>query len=403
MGNLALDQVTAGQSSPEVTVNAATDKLDKALTEALAVNLTNDVALSNAQYRGNIFFNVTTSGTSKTLTFPAIKRKVYVSNTSTHDITLACGSTTFSLLRFTQGAIVLTDGTTNGLTVNVISKALPSGGSTGDVLTKGSGTNFDIGWSPPGAATNGLPVGGTTGQILTKNSVTNFDASWATGGGGGGSSGENTFNPPPAQGSWDHTVTQSSVTYGQGGSGGTATTWILYPGRSGDAISTVLKDISNSGTGGASGWQATFRFRRWFPLWQWSNTGIIVSDGTKYIVMGLGRDNTCGINRDTYSTATTGKSDSGILTLADANNSSLVRDIWMRVKDDTTNRIYYISWDGFTWEQIFTETRATFLTHTRVGFGGTDNVASAITGWQTNSGGVKLRFECLSFDYLDLP
>lgn len=31
-----------------------------------------------------------------------------------------------------------------------------------------------------------IPAGGTTGQVLTKNSATDYDASWAAGGGGGG-------------------------------------------------------------------------------------------------------------------------------------------------------------------------------------------------------------------------
>jgi len=59
---------------------------------------------------------------------------------------------------------------------------------TGDYYRQTSGA-----WgSPVGNITPALPTGGTTGQVLTKNSGTNFDASWQTPSGGGGSE----FWPP---------------------------------------------------------------------------------------------------------------------------------------------------------------------------------------------------------------
>ena len=57
------------------------------------------------------------------------------------------------------------------------SAQVPTGGTSGQVLTKKSGTDFDAEWKTPGVA---LPAGGTAGQILTKNSSTNGDASWKT-------------------------------------------------------------------------------------------------------------------------------------------------------------------------------------------------------------------------------
>jgi hypothetical protein len=97
---------------------------------------------------------------------------------------------------------------------------LPSGGSTGQVLTKTSNSSYATGWSTPAAGapttrqinttpplsgggdlsadrtlavtvgtaantvaagndTRFLPAGGTTNQIIVKNSATNFDVSWA--------------------------------------------------------------------------------------------------------------------------------------------------------------------------------------------------------------------------------
>ena len=55
------------------------------------------------------------------------------------------------------------------------SAQVPAGGTSGQVLTKKSGTDFDAQWETPGVA---LPTGGTAEQILTKNSATDGDASW---------------------------------------------------------------------------------------------------------------------------------------------------------------------------------------------------------------------------------
>jgi len=52
--------------------------------------------------------------------------------------------------------------------------ALPTGGATGQVLQKSTGTDFAVMWG------NKLPTGGTTNQVLLKLSATNQDASWAT-------------------------------------------------------------------------------------------------------------------------------------------------------------------------------------------------------------------------------
>ena len=57
------------------------------------------------------------------------------------------------------------------------SAQVPAGGTSGQVLTKKTGTDFDAQWETPGVA---LPTGGTSGQVLTKNSSTNGDASWKT-------------------------------------------------------------------------------------------------------------------------------------------------------------------------------------------------------------------------------
>lgn len=54
-----------------------------------------------------------------------------------------------------------------------------TGGTSGQVLTKNSGTNYDTGWATP-AVPAGVATGGLTGQVLTKNSYTDYDTLWAT-------------------------------------------------------------------------------------------------------------------------------------------------------------------------------------------------------------------------------
>ena len=71
--------------------------------------------------------------------------------------------------------------------------ALPDGGYSGQVLTKNSSTNGDASWKTPATQRNPLPVGGTTGQVLAKKSDTNYDTEWID-------TGTNSFNPSPNAG-----------------------------------------------------------------------------------------------------------------------------------------------------------------------------------------------------------
>lgn len=64
--------------------------------------------------------------------------------------------------------------------VSALSGGLPAGGSTGEVLTKASATDYDATWQAAPSSPNGLPTGGTANQLLVKNSATNYDASFAT-------------------------------------------------------------------------------------------------------------------------------------------------------------------------------------------------------------------------------
>lgn len=67
---------------------------------------------------------------------------------------------------------------------------LPAGGYAGQILQKKSSTRNDADWVDIPSSANPLPTGGSTGQALVKNSSANYDVKWATiqSGGGGSSS-----------------------------------------------------------------------------------------------------------------------------------------------------------------------------------------------------------------------
>lgn len=91
--------------------------------------------------------------------------------------------------------------------------------------------------------------------------------------------------------------------------------------------------------------------------------GVVISDGTKMI--SLGKDSTAnGINKSTYAaSAFASPSSSGAST-----GLFVMSTLWLRIKNNGTNRLYYVSTDGIVWKQLFTETFSTFLTETLVGF-----------------------------------
>jgi len=116
MGNLAIDQVSAGQNQKEVTINDATDQLDRALTDRLDVDMSGgDVTLTNEQFRRSFGFLANGLSAPQTLTVPAIQRPFTVVNLSaTHVVTVERGSTSFDV-QPNGSALFYTDGSTDGM------------------------------------------------------------------------------------------------------------------------------------------------------------------------------------------------------------------------------------------------------------------------------------------------
>lgn len=121
--NLALTQMTAGQTNKEVTNNDGNGEIDAAVTEVLEVSVASgNVTLTNAEYRRNQFFRVVGATGSPDLarivTLPAIKRLTCwrASPANTRPVTLSYGSPAQTIVVYPgQNAIVYTDGTATGL------------------------------------------------------------------------------------------------------------------------------------------------------------------------------------------------------------------------------------------------------------------------------------------------
>lgn len=120
--NLDLDQLVAGQSDKETTVNTATGQLDAALTEAFTCDLSaGNVTLTSTQFRRNIAFRadgVATSG--RKIIIPASIKKLFIVEneaTSSHAIIVQKGTSPNTQVTVAVGeiAFLYADGTATGL------------------------------------------------------------------------------------------------------------------------------------------------------------------------------------------------------------------------------------------------------------------------------------------------
>jgi hypothetical protein len=151
--NLAITHVAAAQNQKEVTVNDAINALDRALTDALAVDFSGgSVTLTAAQFRQAIAFKPAATLTAPaSLTVPQIKRVFVVINTDGFfTIDVVRGTKTISVPPGTAFCLC-TDGTANGL------YAAGGGGGSG-----GGSAFIDLSDTP-------LSYSGQQGRALTVN------------------------------------------------------------------------------------------------------------------------------------------------------------------------------------------------------------------------------------------
>lgn len=271
-------------------------------------------------------------------------------------------------------------------------------GAKGDTGDPGGPRGFQ---GPPGPDGDEGPPG-MIGPVGPKGDKGDTGATGPAGSGGGGASPTNEADliEPPAVAAWAHTVTQTSDVFADN-VGPTVTTNILKCHIQGaDVLSFKGNDITAGGAGGASGWQVSAKFRRWHPLDGFEGFGLFASDGTAYVGLGYSGDGN-GVTKTKFTLASGGSKSHTTLARTNIGSSGeMLRDVWLRLKDDKTNRIYYFSWDGNFWFQVLSEARTTDLTHTRIGWGGGQNSYS-MTGW--GNSGIPPVWELMSWNYEDLP
>jgi sucrose-6-phosphate hydrolase SacC (GH32 family) len=160
------------------------------------------------------------------------------------------------------------------------------------------------------------------------------------------------------------TPTTSTFSVTRSGNSGAGTITNLSNGLGIRIASTIPSGNTNSltyavvgVTVGTNGWQCTVRLRRHVPLWSWGMFGMIMRDSAsgKSVTYALGNDSIVGFNRNQFST------DDAWGGVASMNASWQSLNWWMRIKDDKTNWMLYLSMDGNFWTEVYREARNGYL------------------------------------------
>lgn len=118
-----------------------------------------------------------------------------------------------------------------------------------------------------------------------------------------------------------------------------------------------MQDYSWMNAGGAGGW--------------WYMAGIIIRNSTsgKLIIFGTKNDGTNSlptasyINITTYSSVTAGVANI-YYTAGVAWDTS---NLWFRIENNNTNRLYSMSRDGINWTQLYSEGNSTYMAENQIG------------------------------------
>lgn len=215
--------------------------------------------------------------------------------------------------------------------------------ATGDYYQKASGT-----WSIVGNITPSLPTGGTSGQVLTKNSSTNFDASWQTPSGGGGGAAwprrNGQITAPVAAASWTTLGTGTVADFSASTTNGVRLT---AAGNGSNHLFGIYKSQSF-----ASDFTWSTGIRLHTPivdsvgfgalLWQTSNS--------KGYFMGIGNATTFGRWKwDGSATSFDGTNDYGSNGFGGYASKTFIGEFYIRVALVGSNLNFYWSYDGNYW------------------------------------------------------
>jgi hypothetical protein len=231
--------------------------------------------------------------------------------------------------------LIIEDSDASGVKKKVQIANLPSSSGSGDVT------------GPTNAIQGHLAVfADTTGKVIADGG--------AVPSGGGAFADEATRTIP--------TTNTFSVIHS--GNGGVGTISDLSNGLGVRVASTIPSGNYNSWTYGVAavtvgtnGWQCTARLRRHVPLWAWGMFGMIMRDSAsgKSVTYALGNDSVIGFNRNQNST------DDAWAGVATMNVPWQSLNWWMRIKDDKTNWMMYLSMDGNFWTEVYREARNGYL------------------------------------------
>ena len=293
---------------------------------------------------------------------------------------------------------------------------VPTGGTTGQALTKNSNSDNDVHWSTiaagvtgPGSSTDSdfAVFDGTSGgaikdpgwsrdtdgtlaansdsRIATQKAVKTFVLANANAPPSPVQSGAwGTVDAPPASATaYDDEFNGSSLSsqwswVNQGGATATVAMGMLslfIPAASGDNERGIVQTLP----------AGNYQFDAKINVQMVNNTfplgGMALYDGTKLMIIGVGYAGTCQGNAavanqnsvtSSWNTNATWGNQGG------ANFVSANKELYVRVKDDGTNLTWSIPYDGVSWRQLFQAGRTAFFPSgaTKIGFLGESNNSS---------------------------